>query len=52
MLILKYFNFATGSRQIDFTVPMIMFMLNINIQNNYINIFTDNLKHIHINRIY
>ena len=23
---------------------MIMFMLNINIQNNYINIFTDNLK--------
>ena len=26
------------------TVSMIMFMLNINIQNNYINIFTDNLK--------
>jgi hypothetical protein len=39
MLILKSFSFAIGS-----AVPMIMFILNINIQNNYINIFTDNLE--------
>ena len=41
MLFLKYYNFRYRSND---PIPMLMFMLNINIQNNYINIFTDKLE--------
>lgn len=46
MLILKEFNFCWNNADYGFgnPIPYLMFILNINIQNNYINIFTDNIR--------